>query len=231
MPVDALIIESSGMADPAGMARIIEGLAPYLERQYMYMGSICLVDCTTFTDFADIIIPVQNQVASADLIIVNKTDLIDEARLSEVHETVRLYNEEAPVYNTIYAHVPTVVLETQMKNRGYDGEGTNTPYNRPNAYTLFTDAGFTEEQARKLSVLLSEIVLRFKGFLRDYDDGFWHIEGVAGQYSVARAVFSDAMKPEIGRIVLITFNDADIKADVEAAWSSCNREKMKFRAF
>lgn len=43
-PVDVLLIESSGMADPAGIHTILEGLAPYLARQYHYQGSICLVD-------------------------------------------------------------------------------------------------------------------------------------------------------------------------------------------
>ena len=217
-PIDALLIESSGMADPAGMKKILEGLAPYLDRPYHYMGSVCLVDCTTFVDYVDMLMPVQNQVASADVIVVNKTDLADEAQLAEVHKFVRLLNDEAPVYNTIFAQVPLEVLETQLTHHGFDGEGTNTPFNRPTTYTLLSDAVLTEEQARQFCDRLAGFILRFKGFLRQSAGGFWHLEGVAGQYTVEPADFGSADDPETGRLVLISFGAGDLAPQVEQAW-------------
>ena len=67
-PIDALLIENSGMADPSAMPRLLEGLRPYLKRDFLYRGNICLVDGLTFFDYADVLEPVRNQVACADAI-------------------------------------------------------------------------------------------------------------------------------------------------------------------
>ncbi|MDL2253156.1 GTP-binding protein [Ruminococcaceae bacterium OttesenSCG-928-I18] len=228
-PIDALLIESSGMADPAGMQKILQGMAPYLDRPYEYMGSICLVDCTTFVEYVDVLMPVQNQVASADLIIVNKTDLVGEDRLAEVQRFVRLLNDKAPVYNTIYSQIPMVLLENQLKNHGTVGQGSNTPYNRPSTYTLLSDAGLSGEKVRQFCAALAEKVLRFKGFLRDEEHGFWHLEGVAGQYTVERAHFEKTPRPERGRVVLISFGQEDVGPEVETAWAQCSSDPAELK--
>ncbi|MCE5187675.1 MAG: GTP-binding protein [Eubacteriales bacterium] len=219
-PIDTLLIESSGMADPAGMAKILEGLASHLDRKFQYAGSICLVDCTSFADYADILMPLQNQVASADFIIVNKLDLVNAEQLEEVHKLIRHFNSDAPVYDTAYAQVPQSVLQNDLRNRGYIGEGTNAPYNRPNTYTLLSDAKLTEEQLRRFCELLSGKVFRYKGFLRSTEKGFWHVEGVGEHYSIEPASFRDGVPPQNGRIVCIAFDNSRIAAEVESAWSA-----------
>lgn len=229
-PIDTLLIESSGMADPAGMTRILEGLASHLDRPYQYAGNICLVDCTTFADHVDILMPLQNQVASADFIIVNKTDLVDAEQLDEVHTLIRQFNREAPVYNTVYAKVPRSILEHDIQIRRYAGEGTNTPYNRPNTYTLLSDAKLTEEQLQRFCKLLSGKIFRFKGFLRNTENGFWYVDGVGDQYSIRPASFGDGIAPQSGCIVCISFQVKHIGAEVEAAWSACVPESEEQRA-
>ena len=228
-PIDCLLIESSGMADPAGMVKILDGLAPYLDRPYQYIGSICLVDCTTFLDYADILMPIQNQAASADFIILNKTDLVNESQLNEVHKYISFLNEDAPVYNTIYAQVPADVLLSRIKSRGYEGEGTNTPYNRPGSYTLLTEAKLSKEQTLKFCALLTGKILRFKGFLRNDSGGFWHVQGVANQYSVEPAEFGNNQPPDTGKIVLIDFGE-DFAADVQQVWAACSSEQAQLKA-
>ena len=92
--IDILVVENSGMADPGSMNQILDQLKPYLKRPYDYKGLICLADSTTFLDYIDLLNPLQHQVQTADFIIVNKTDLVDQDVIDAIHETIKFYNKD-----------------------------------------------------------------------------------------------------------------------------------------
>jgi len=120
MPIDALIIENSGMADPGGMQLILNQIKPFLERQYKYRGLICLVDCVTFPDYIEVLMPLQNQIISADFILINKTDLVSTEQVAEIHAIIKGYNPLAICYDTIHGEVPFAYLEENLSRRGMD---------------------------------------------------------------------------------------------------------------
>ena len=220
-PIDVLLIECSGMADPAGMNLILEGLAPYLARPYEYKGCVCLVDCTTFLDYVDVLMPVQSQVAGADLILVNKTDLVGKETVEEVHRYIRLLNEDAPVHSTIYAHIPPGLLARQLQNHGYKGETSNTPYNRPFTYILQAGSLCQKEQLEAFYAEISPLILRAKGFL-PAQEGWWHLEGVAKNLEILPAELSaeDSELLGEGRLVVIAAGSQDIGGQLRAAWAA-----------
>lgn len=113
-PIDHLFIEASGMADLAGMPALLERLSPYLARPYDYRGLICLVDCATFPDCADVLLPVENQLRAADLILLNKTDLVSADDLAAVRQTVRGWNGDAAIYETRYGAAPLALLDAEL---------------------------------------------------------------------------------------------------------------------
>lgn len=219
-PIDMLLIESSGMADPAAMNTILEGLAPYLARPYHYMGCVCLVDCTTFPEYVEVLMPVQNQVATADLIVVNKTDLVGEETLIEVERLVRVLNEQAPIHRTIYAHVPAELLEQKLQSHGYAGVSSNTPSNRPSTYILTADAPVEKGALEAFYAEIAPQMLRVKGFLHS-GTGWWHVEGVARQFEVRPAeldVEDARLLGAGGRLVLIAAGKTDVSGAILAAW-------------
>ena len=218
-PIDLLLIECSGMADPAGMNVILEGLAPYLSRPYEYRGCVCLVDCTTFLDYVDALMPVQNQVASADFIVVNKTDLVDDDTLAEVHKYIHLLNSEAVVHDTIYAHVPTDLLDEKLASHGFVGTTSNTPASRPSTYILNTAGVCGKEELEAFYREIAPQILRMKGFLKS-PEGWWHLEGVARQFEVrpAELDLEDASLLKDGRLVVIAAGKEDISGAINKAW-------------
>lgn len=227
-PIDTLLIESSGMADPAGMNALLENLSPYLSRQYRYRGCVCLVDCTTFLDYIDTLLPMQGQVAAADLILVNKTDLAGNETLDEIHRRIRELNETAPIYNTCFARLPKHVMDEHLSNHGFSGTSSNTMYNRPAVYTIYSNDVFEARHIVDFHKALSKKTLRLKGFVRS-SDGWLHVDGVTEQLTLSSADFEQAA-PDEGRLVLIAKDGGDIAAEIHAAYARFCPGGMKLEA-
>lgn len=223
-PVDSLLVEASGMADPAGMAKILDELSPYTTRPYRYRGCVCLVDATTFAAYAEVLPAVQNQVATADLILVNKADLAGEAELAEVHAAVRGLNRVAPVYNTVRALLPPGVLEKELASHGLAAEGSNTPSTRPQSCVLRTEAPLTEARLRAFHTALAGKAQRVKGFIPG-PQGRLRVEGVADRLELAPAPAQP--QGERDGLVLISVAGGDFEAQVRAAWAASGGGAMR----
>jgi G3E family GTPase len=226
-PIDTLLIESSGLADPASMNSIITGLKPYVTRPYRYLGSVCLVDCTTFLDYADVLLSVQNQVVTSDLIIVNKTDLVDASALSEIHEAIRRLNQSAPIHDTVYARLPESVLEEKLINHGHSGVSTNTCDNRAYTYLLETDGVCEKEQLENFFAALENRPMRMKGFLKGTGGIWWQLEGVSNRLEITRTDPDKVALSGRGQVVFIS-DDERLKGQVENAWTDSRGGEMTF---
>lgn len=213
-PIDLLLIEASGMADPASMPVILERLAPYLTRPYDYRGAVCLVDCTTFSDYLDVLLPIQNQVSTADLIVLNKTDLVPESHVLEIQQTIRNYNEDAAVYRTTYADVPAELIEDGLVSHGRVGRSSNTPWNRPAVYTLQTPPLQTgTDSVRTFCQTIAPLTLRIKGIL-ETSDGLLFVDGVCGQLELSPA----PSRAPAGTLILIGKKPEYFDQELESAW-------------
>jgi G3E family GTPase len=91
--LDRLIVETSGLADPAPVLQTF--LAdPDLRMQVELESVVTVVDAWHFTrQLTDDI--VREQVAFADVVVINKTDLVSEAVLTGLNERVRELNPTA----------------------------------------------------------------------------------------------------------------------------------------
>merc|ERR1712060_709194 len=99
--LDGVIIETTGLADPAPVAQTF--FADDFVQQHMRLdGILTLVDAKHITQHLDEEKPegVENeaveQIAFADRILLNKCDLVDEATLQDVEERIRAINEPVP---------------------------------------------------------------------------------------------------------------------------------------
>lgn len=215
-PIDHLFIEASGMADLAGMPALLARLSPYLARPYDYRGLICLVDCVTFPDCADVLLPVENQLRAADLILLNKTDLVSASDLTAVRKTVRDWNEDATIYETRYGAVPLALLDAELSPHGREGIPSNTPWTRPTVYTL-TAPPLTvgEDGIRQFYQQVSPHILRLKGFL-ETAGGLLHVDGVCGQLELSPCLST----PLAGTLVAIGRSAVSFDNVLLSAWRS-----------
>ena len=109
-PLDGVIIETTGLADPAPVAQTF--FADDFVQQHMQLdGIVTLVDAKHLIMHLDEEKPegVENeaveQVAFADRIVLNKCDLVDEPHLEEVERRIRMINESVKITRTTNSKV------------------------------------------------------------------------------------------------------------------------------
>lgn len=215
-PIDTLIIENSGLGDPSNFLKLLDEIKPYTKKQYQFRGAVCLVDSQYFLDYLDIFTPVQNQIAASNLVLINKTDLADQAELAEIHETIKKINPQAAVFESTYGKLPFAVLNKYLLANDFIGETSNHDWNRPANYFLKSDDEVSKQGLASFLEKISSKVLRLKGFLSS-SDGYWHIDMVSDHFQIDHTLRSDINQPGI---VIIGKDAADFKDFLINAWEN-----------
>ena len=102
---DHIIVETTGMADPGPVAQTFF-LDDDFKHQFVLDAIVTLVDARHMEQHLDEMKEPGEQVAFADVILLNKTDLVDEATLERVERRVRAINATARVFRTRNADIP-----------------------------------------------------------------------------------------------------------------------------
>jgi G3E family GTPase len=104
-----ILIESSGVADPAGI--VSSFLEPEIWGTVQLDGVVTVVDAEQALALPDEEARLARaQVAGADLVVLNKVDLVDVARLEQVKNWLREIRPGVPVFETSQCRLPLEVL-------------------------------------------------------------------------------------------------------------------------
>jgi G3E family GTPase len=101
---DYILIETTGMADPGPVAQTFF-LDDELKNQFSLDAIVTMVDAKHFEQHVDELNEPAEQVAFADLVLLNKTDLVDEAALERIERRIRAINGTAKIHRTKNADV------------------------------------------------------------------------------------------------------------------------------
>lgn len=113
---DAIIVETTGLADPAPVAQTF-----FVDDDVRTKTELDSV--TTVVDAKHLPLRLKDsreaaeQIAFADQIILNKTDLVSEAELAEVEKAIRTLNPIAPIRRAERSNVP---LDTILGRHAFD---------------------------------------------------------------------------------------------------------------
>lgn len=97
--LDAILIETTGLADPAPVASTFF-LEDKLTAKTRLDSFIALADAVNLEKSLAQSEEAQEQIAFADIILLNKTDLVSKQRLQEVENLIRRSNPIAKIYHT-----------------------------------------------------------------------------------------------------------------------------------
>ncbi len=212
---DAIIIETTGLADPAPVAQTF-----FVDDDVRSRASldaiVTVVDARHVLARLDDSHEAEEQIAFADVILLNKTDLVTEQALEEVRQRVRAINGHARLHETQNCVVP---LEEVLERGAFDLERileiepnflSEDDHEHDDAITsvsLFSDAPIRPELfmpwLRKLTAEQGQDILRLKGVLAFAgEDQRYVVQGVhmlldgdhqrdwkAGEERVSRMVF------------------------------------------
>ena len=101
---DYILIETTGMADPGPVAQTFF-MDDELREALSLDGVITLVDAKHVILHIDDSDEVKEQIAFADIILLNKTDLVSEGELDRLEERLRIMNSAATIYRTKDANI------------------------------------------------------------------------------------------------------------------------------
>ena len=115
---DAIIVETTGLADPAPVAQTFFVDADVKDVAKLD-AVVTLADAKWLLDRLKDAPEAKNQIAFADVIVLNKTDLVSPAELAEVEARIRGINPYARLHRAIKAEVP---LKAVLEQNAFDLE-------------------------------------------------------------------------------------------------------------
>ncbi|MDH5538125.1 MAG: GTP-binding protein [Rhizobacter sp.] len=204
---DAVVVEASGVADPWRIAQI--GLA---DPDLAMDGVIVLVDSAAVLEQARdprLADTLQRQLQAADLVVLNKIDLIDSAQRNRVREWVEALVPKAPRLETSQARVPMTLLTSALAAAAIidepgpadaDGHASGHAAHDPAAHeqdavhgAMFETWSCRPEQQFEAAALRAWLrdmpagVLRLKGWLRTDTLGWSELQFAGVHGSLRRA--------------------------------------------
>jgi G3E family GTPase len=107
-PVDYLVVETTGLADPLPVA--LTFLGTELRDMTRLDSIITLVDCENFSLDLFNSEAAHSQIAYGDIILLNKTDLVDEAQVDALEVRIRDIKQGSRILRTVKGSVPLGML-------------------------------------------------------------------------------------------------------------------------
>lgn len=157
-----VIIEASGLSDTTSITEIVS--AGKVSKKIYLASNWCIVDAQNFTKVGLMKQRVSHQLRMADVVVVNKCDLI-EGGIDEVEKEIRIINPFAEIKEATFCNI-NFELGNSAINKFYFGEVKTMP--RPDINSMVI------KSARQISKKLLQLFLnewapkayRIKGFAK-----------------------------------------------------------------
>ena len=107
-PVDYLVVETTGLADPLPVAMTF--LGSELRDQTRLDSIVTLIDAENFDNQLLESEVGRSQVVYGDILLLNKTDLVDEARLAAIEAQLKEVKKDARILRSVKGDVPLPLL-------------------------------------------------------------------------------------------------------------------------
>jgi G3E family GTPase len=223
---EAIVIETSGVADPADIVRNL--MDPVIWREAPLETVICVVDATAPAEALNDAL-FRSQLRAADVVALSKVDLADAAGRERIRAAVAAIKPAAVVVDALHGQVPWVLLFPDDPDRP---PAPRDPGRRRPAADRFETLSWTAEQPLSLARLQAAIgrlapkLVRAKGLFETVEQpGRQLLFQLAG----GRATLAPAGTPTPGtpraRIVFIAEIGALSAAEISGIMDECASAK------
>ncbi|SDC58796.1 CobW family GTP-binding protein [Actinokineospora iranica] len=170
-PVDVIVVEASGLAEPPAMVRLVLGSENPL---VTYGGLVEVVDAAEFDATRERHPQIDKHLRYADLVLLNKTDRVDPATRDRLLTLVRDLSDGVPVVPTDHGRVDPDLLFDPVDRpdpvaRQLSFEDLIEP--EPHIHAGYESVEFTSDQPMNPH--------RFMRFLTDRPTGLYRMKGYA----------------------------------------------------
>jgi G3E family GTPase len=170
-PVDAVLVEASGVSDPTGIAQVtctMTGVS--------LDCIVTVVDAAETPQGGDWDALLARQIAPANLVVLNKADLVSTADLEALTARLIQLAPNAQILRTVNCAVPPVVIFESASAPAYAVEqGLPVPDHGFKTVVLTTTNAIDRKLFEDMLKQLPDGIVRIKGFLRFTDAPEAHI--------------------------------------------------------
>lgn len=198
---DRLVLETSGVALPGEV--VLQFWRPPLRELVSDEVVVIVVDAEHDVDDPDETF--LEQVEAADLLLLNKLDLVDDARETHVRERLDALTGGQPVIGTVHSSVDPDLLYPPdpqgLRQKRRDPEAVHPPHTHAsfNTTELYFDPGV--QAATVLEKVREQQAIRVKGFVQT-DEGPRVVQGVGARIALTKP--PNPVPDELfGRVVVI----------------------------
>lgn len=204
--VDRIIVETTGLADPLPVG--LTFLQTELRRRTVLDAVITVVDSANFALDLFKIDAAMAQIVHADIIVINKTDLVDEAVVAVLEARIRVLKPRVRTLRAVSGRVPLAAVLGQEDGGaalsvGSDAKHAHGPHDGFRAYSYRFDELLSARRFQDwLDTAVPVGVFRAKGLVR-FDNGpnayVFQLCGARASFEPFNAAIEDTRLVFIGR--------------------------------
>ncbi len=201
---ERIIIETSGVALPFDTQLNLwrEPVCTWVNDDM----AVVVVNAEQVTEGRDLAGTFEDQVSSADLLLLNKIDLIPQEALEPVEATLRSLAPDTPIVRSIQGHVDPAVLFPPDPAGLRAQRRTTCPEPLPHQHEMFSTQEIHVEEGIEPDVLTARLrrlgALRAKGFVQT-SHGLRLVQGVGRRIELTEVTLPPPAAL-LGRVVVIT---------------------------
>ncbi len=186
---DNLVVETSGVADPGAVAQTF--LVPGLEEHFRLDAIVTLVDSANFDRYLVESETANEQIRCADLLILNKIDLISSDELEPIGQRLQAMNADAKVIPAKMGEVPVTLLIdinahdiSRKKMSDHDHHNEQGQEDDGHGHASAHDALFSASFSSEVELDYD----KFDSFLQCLPEGIYRAKGVVAIRGIDRRV-------------------------------------------
>lgn len=177
-----VFIESTGIADPAGIVIAIE---PIIRSGTAVIGNVIVV---YDADRHPLLGPdrdlVKDQLSTADMILINKSDLVAPLKVQEIIVNISEVNSRAEVIVTSHGMIEADAVINRLSGIKIP-TGVKSTSQRFRSFGFRIDEPLSKKELEKWLKTLPVSVVRVKGFVRFAEqNGLFEVQAVCGQVNI-----------------------------------------------
>lgn len=206
---EMIVVETTGLAEPdALVVSISEELA-----QTRLDGVVSLADADALARFPQLGHTERTQIAAADLIVLNKIDLVSPAQLASARARLKTINADAPIVSASRGQVdPELLFGIRGTRKPAPVSHLHQPELQSFSYT--TARVLNRVCFERLTAMLHPGIYRAKGFVRFADSSYLY-NFVAGRFEL------EPMHADSTELVFIGREAIELRAAIVAALDAC----------
>ena len=196
---DVILVEASGLSNPASIDAVLRRRPD--NEMFIFRGVVCLIDAPRLHKVIDTALVVPKQIDAADLLVINKADLVSKEDLKTLTADLSRRRPDVPLLTTAFADIPceAVCNLKRIRPAGADGAAHSQDLTLRKALITFQPGTLEPTELKALVAVLAAASWRVKGRVTHPDGRMTDVDAVGEQIRFSEA---DEGRPQNHLIVL-----------------------------